>query len=109
MQFNVEQIYFDTLRVLALRDGMSEYLRDNVVEPFLQVKTKEEDIVRLSGSVSVRFIRRVKEYLDLATGIPIAGATGLPSDGRRDDLEAVVKLTSTRHTLGKIVLHSRLK
>jgi hypothetical protein len=92
VQFHVEQLYFDALRALSMKDGMSvsEYLRDNVVEPFLQAKTREEDTVRQSAGTSVQFIRHVKEYLDLATGIPIAGDTGLPSDGRRDDLEAVV-------------------
>ena len=93
IQVRLEQLYFDALRALALDKGLtvSEYLRDNVVEPFLAAKTKEEGIVRLSGSLSVRFVRRVKEYLDLATGIPIAGTTtGLPSDRRRDDLEALV-------------------
>ena len=32
----------------------------------------------------------MKEYLDLATGIPIAGGSGLPSDKHLEDLEALV-------------------
>ena len=32
----------------------------------------------------------MKEYIDLATGVPIAGGSGLPSDKRRDELEALV-------------------
>ena len=91
VHFRVEQIYFDALRALALNRNMtvSQYLRDMVVEPFLQAKTKEGTGLQFAAT-SAQFIRHVKEYLDLATGIPIAGGTGLPSDKHRDDLETLV-------------------
>jgi hypothetical protein len=66
---------------------VSEYLRDDVVEPFLQAKAKEATGAQFTAATGAQFtaatgaqfIRDVKEYLDLATGISIAGGSGLPS------------------------------
>jgi hypothetical protein len=69
---------------------VSEYLRDDVVEPFLQAKAKEATGAQFTAPTGAQFIRDVKEYLDLATGIPIVGGSGLPSDQHLDDLEALV-------------------
>ena len=81
VHFRIEQIYFDAIRALAMKHDktVSEYLRDDVVEPFLQAKAKEATGAQFTAATGAQFIRDVKEYLDLATGIPIAGGSGLPS------------------------------
>jgi hypothetical protein len=53
----------------------------------LQAKTRERS-VRQFGATVGQFRRHVKEYLDVATGVTTPA--GLPSDRRRDDLEALV-------------------
>jgi hypothetical protein len=95
--FRVEQIYFHAIRALALKHNktVSEYLRDEVVEPFLQAKATEATQPEFAAATRAEFVRDVKEYVDLATGIPIAGGNGLPSDKRREDLEALVWKTLT--------------
>ena len=62
---------------------VSMYIRDMVVEPFLQAKARETRKAiggQFAAAIGGQFIRDVKEYLDLATGIPIAGGSGLPVD-----------------------------
>ncbi len=94
IQVRLEQLYFDVLCGLAQLKGVpvSEYVRNEVVEPFLKAKTEEDPTgIQSASTVFQCFVRHVKMYLDLATGILIAGTTtGLPSDKRRDDLEAFV-------------------
>jgi hypothetical protein len=89
--FRLEQQYFDLVTVLAreAEKTRSEYMREEVIIPYLAQKIRERTVSQFSSIVS-QFIRHVKEYVDLATGVPIAGGSGLPSDKRRDELEALV-------------------
>ncbi len=52
----------------------------------MAVKTRERTGAQFNSTVA-QFNRHVKEYVDLALGVPIA--SGLPSDKHRDDLEAL--------------------
>ncbi len=93
--FRLQPMYLEAIRLLALEKHMtpSEYLREEVIRGHLQAKTRERTAMQFGGA-ALQFSHHVKEYTDLALsmglplGIPIA--SGLPSDKRRDDLEALI-------------------
>ncbi len=87
--FRLQPMYLEAIRLLALEKHMtpSEYLREEVIKVHLQAKTRERTAMQFGGA-AMQFSHHVKEYIDLKECIPIA--SGLPSDKRRDDLEALV-------------------
>jgi hypothetical protein len=49
-----------------------------------------------SGNIVPQFTSDLKEYVDLATGIP--NATALPNDKRRNELETLVRVGDAQKT-----------
>jgi hypothetical protein len=65
VRFRVAQIYFDAIRALALKHNktVSEYLRDEVVEPFLQAKAREATRPQFAAATVAQFIRDERNKL----------------------------------------------
>ena len=71
--FRLPELYDRALRLVAEEAGMtpSEYMREKVVETYLQQRARERTVPQSWNTVA-QFSRHVKECLDLAIGVPIA-------------------------------------